>query len=159
MRVSASIARDGPAGADDAFVRRYRRPEPRLAAGQGLAPVVNAMSDISDGLLIDAQRMAAASGIGIAIDLAAVPVAMPDADRAVRLAAASAGDDYELLFAADPARSLDIATLSQSLGLNFTQIGCCVPGSGLTLRDGDGALPLPARLGYEHAADDRDVGY
>ncbi len=40
----------------------YRRPIPQLVAGQALAPHANAMMDVSDGLLIDAQRMAEASG-------------------------------------------------------------------------------------------------
>ena len=52
------------------------------------------MMDVSDGLLIDAQRMADASGLALAIDLDAVPVAGD------RMAAITAGDDYELLFAA-----------------------------------------------------------
>ena len=36
----------------------YRRPVPLLAAGQLLAPHANAMMDVSDGLLLDARRLA-----------------------------------------------------------------------------------------------------
>ncbi len=115
------------------------------------------MADISDGLLIDAGRMAAASGLALTIDLAAVPlsaalIAVAGQGRAARLAAATAGDDYELLFAAPPAASAAISTLSQSLGLSFTAIGRFAAGAGLALVDGDGAVPLPDRLGYEHGA-------
>ena len=57
------------------------------------------MMDVSDGLLIDAARMAAASGLAVAIDLDAVPLspaarAYAGEDRPTRLAAAT--DDPEL---------------------------------------------------------------
>lgn len=79
----------------------FRRPTPRLAQGRALAPLATAMMDVSDGLLIDAARMADASGVSFAIDAASVPV--PDnlplarSDEAMRW-----GDDYELLFTLPP---------------------------------------------------------
>jgi thiamine-monophosphate kinase len=87
--------RDG-SGADSAA---YRRPAARLSEGQALAPRVSAMMDISDGLLLDAWRMAEASGVSLAIDGAAVPIAAPEARR---LDALRWGDDYELLFTMPP---------------------------------------------------------
>lgn len=85
--------RDGT-GADSAA---YRRPAPRLFEGRALAPYVTAMMDVSDGLLLDASRIATASGVTIAITAADVPlpVHLPAtrADDAMRW-----GDDYELLF-------------------------------------------------------------
>jgi thiamine-monophosphate kinase len=83
--------RDGTGGDSEA----YRRPWARVAEGKALAPVVTAMMDVSDGLLLDAWRMAEASGVSLAIESAAVPVAAPE-DR--RLDALRWGDDYELLF-------------------------------------------------------------
>ena len=82
--------RDGT-GADSTA---YRRPMARLAEGQILAPLVSAIMDVSDGLLLDAFRLAQASNVSIAIDGAAVPVAMPQR----RLDCMTWGDDYELLF-------------------------------------------------------------
>jgi len=63
----------GAAG-PQALLARYRRPTPRLAEGFRLAPLVHAMMDVSDGLLIDASRMAAASGLAVIVELAAVPL-------------------------------------------------------------------------------------
>lgn len=126
----------------------YRRPQPRLAEGRELAPLVRAMADVSDGLLIDAARMAAASGLALTIDLDAVPFAREIArDRGARLAAATAGDDYELLFAAPPGLSL-----SQPALATITPIGHFLAGAGLSLTDARGDVPLPARWGYEHDA-------
>jgi thiamine-monophosphate kinase len=73
----------------------YRRPLPLLAEGRALAPLVTAMMDVSDGLLLDAARMARASGVTFSIDSAAVPIAAPDPRRAEAL---RWGDDYQLLF-------------------------------------------------------------
>lgn len=139
------------------LLKAYRLPMPRLAAGQAIAPLVHAMADVSDGLLIDAGRIAAASKLAIAIDLAAVPLSpeyltVAGNDRASRLTAATAGDDYELLFAAPESATGAILTLCQSLKLNLSPVGSFSEGAGMTLSDGDGAVPVPARLGYEHGA-------
>ena len=133
-----AIARgkDGP----PELLAAYRRPQPRLGDGRILGPQVHAMMDVSDGLLIDAARMARASGLAVAIDLARIPLS--DAYRAVSgdpLAAATAGDDYQLLFAA-PA---GIAT-------DATRIGVFAPGTGLTLHDAGTPVARPESLGYEH---------
>jgi thiamine-monophosphate kinase len=139
----------------DALALRYRRPEPRLAAGEALAPLVSAMMDVSDGLLIDAARMAAASGVKLEIDLARVPLsaayrAALGAGREARIAAATAGDDYELLFAVPPERAATVAALADLLGLALTRIGRAAAGTGLGLSDAGEPVALPARLGWEH---------
>lgn len=73
----------------------YRRGQALLTEGQALAPLVSSIMDVSDGLLLDAQRLAQASGVTLAIDRAAVPIATAESrrDEALRW-----GDDYELLF-------------------------------------------------------------
>jgi len=73
----------------------YRRPRALLAEGIALAPHVSAMMDVSDGLLLDASRMARASGVTISIDSALVPIAAPESRRNEAL---RWGDDYQLLF-------------------------------------------------------------
>ena len=86
--------RDGT-GADSTA---YRRPLARLGEGQALAPLVTAMMDVSDGLLLDTFRLAEGSHASIAISTAAVPVADPGR----RLECLTWGDDYELLFTLPP---------------------------------------------------------
>jgi thiamine-monophosphate kinase len=124
----------------------YNRPEPRLAEGQALAPHVNAMMDISDGLLIDAERMARASKVGIAIDLSRVPLSAEYVSYRAdslesRMQAASWGDDYQLLFVAPPGGQIPVAA---------TAVGKVIDGGGLSLFDGDRPIPLPPSLGYQH---------
>ncbi|WP_294189834.1 thiamine-phosphate kinase [uncultured Sphingomonas sp.] len=141
-----AIAQAGRArDVDEAWLlARYRRPTPRLAEGQALAAHVHAMMDVSDGLLIDAARMAEASGLAVTVDLAAVPLSVP-ARRygSTPLAAATAGDDYELLFAA-PA--------DWTPSVPAARVGAFARGRGLTLVDDGAPVPLPAHLGYQHNA-------
>ena len=99
----------GEMASDPALIERYRNPRPRLEAGARLAPLVGAMMDVSDGLLIDASRLADASGVAAEIDLGSIPLsdallAASGDGLEARLSAATAGDDYELLFAARPGR-------------------------------------------------------
>jgi thiamine-monophosphate kinase len=144
----------GDAAAIDqaALVERYRNPRPRLEAGERLVPLVKAMMDVSDGLLIDTSRMAEASGCRAEIELETVPLseAYLNLEGEKRLEAATAGDDYELLFAAAPDQAPAILALSEELGLPFTRIGAFAAGSGLALTEEGAPIPLPERLGFEH---------
>ena len=136
------------AGIESPWVAAYRRPVPRLAEGRHLAGLVSAMSDVSDGLLIDAARMAQASGLAVEVALDRVPLPPGAADdREARLTAVTAGDDYELLCAA-PAE----LTLSQPDLATLGVVGRFTQGEGLTLTWGGRPMPLPDRLGFLHGA-------
>ncbi len=135
------------------LIDAYRTPMPSLSLGQALAPFVSAMADVSDGLLIDAQRIARASGCGIEVALDTVPlspafVAARGDTPESRLFAATSGDDYRLLFTINPAH---LAPLPD-LGIPLTRIGTCTAEQGLSLTHSGATLPLPPRLGYEHTS-------
>jgi thiamine-monophosphate kinase len=115
----------------------FARPCPRLAEGRALAPLVGAMMDVSDGLLLDCWRMAMASQVSITLDRAAVPVA----DRSRSDACMRWGDDYELLFTlpdgmAPPVPASRIGTVSSS-------------DNGAVWLDGRTLTPADG-LGYQH---------
>jgi thiamine-monophosphate kinase len=126
------------------LVSAYRRPRPRLAEGLLIAPIARAMMDVSDGLLIDAARMAQASGLAVVVDHIPLSPAMEasrGASLRTMLAAARAGDDYQLLFALAP---------GQAPPCRAIPVGRFAPGSGLTLMVDGAEIPLPERLGWEH---------
>ena len=143
--------RRGELPANEALAGAYLYPQPHLAAGAILASRVSAMMDVSDGLLIDAARMADASGVRIEIDLDAVPLS--PALRAIvgegveaRIDAATAGDDYVLLFTANLPLPVD-ATLGP-----MHRVGRVTRGEGLSLLSGGVEVALPERLGWEHGS-------
>ncbi len=129
-----------------ALRRRFARPEPRIAAGRWLARRgARAMIDISDGLTGDAGHLAAASSVGIAIELERVPC-WPGATP---LAAVRSGEEYELLVAMP--RSFGDAgarAFRRATGLSLTRIGACTAGRGLRITD-DGRL-IPPPPGFDH---------
>jgi thiamine-monophosphate kinase len=145
----------GTLAGGEALVERYRNPRPRLEAGQRLVWLISAMMDVSDGLLIDASRMAAASGVLLSIDLSLAPLseeyrrAVGD-DLEARLAAATAGDDYELLFSASAGNGAGILALADEIGVPMSRIGAVEAGEGLRLDDAGTPVPLPDSLGWEH---------
>jgi len=116
------------------------------------------MMDVSDGLLLDARRMAEASRCAIAIELDQLPlssafVAERGQDLVARLFAATGGDDYALLAALPP--DLDPSTLSLPNKTRISRIGSLAAGEvSLSLTHSGEPVALPERLGFEHEGDD-----
>jgi thiamine-monophosphate kinase len=107
----------GPLGAAGAAFRagRYVRPPLRLEEGTELARTAHAMLDLSDGLAVDARRIAERSGCRLVVELERVPLA-----AGANLDDLGFGEDYELLAAVpEPGR--------------FHEIGRCEDGEGLAL--------------------------
>jgi thiamine-monophosphate kinase len=101
--------------------------EPRQTEARWLVKTwkPHAMMDLSDGLAKDLPRLAAASGVGFELDLAAVP-----RTRGCTLAQSLGdGEDYELLLAMAPknASRLGDAWKRRFPGLPLTRIGKLVP--------------------------------
>jgi thiamine-monophosphate kinase len=140
------------------LVDTFRRPVPQLEAGRALAPHAHAMMDISDGLLLDARRIAEASRCIIAIELDQLPlsrafVAERGQDLSARLFAATGGDDYALL-AALPS-DFDPIRLSLPSGTRVSRVGSLAEGkASLSLTYAGEPVELPQRLGFEHQAND-----
>jgi len=125
---------------DARFASAYNRPHAMLEEGRALAPLVGAMMDVSDGLLLDCWRMVSASAnVAFELESAAIPVVDPArCDECLRW-----GDDYQLLFTADPAATLPVA--AKRIG----SVTAAADGAPLRL---DGSALTPAGgLGYRHA--------
>ncbi|MEC9067874.1 MAG: thiamine-phosphate kinase [Pseudomonadota bacterium] len=136
---------------DHARARAYLRPQALVGEGVALAPVATAMMDVSDGLLLDAWRMARASGANLVLESAAVPIALPEArrDEALRW-----GDDYQLLFAlpaglAPPVRATRIGTVEAPDRRGDGGSDGDSDGGGALILDGR-PIAYPDGLGYSH---------
>jgi len=147
--------RDAEPASRAALIATYRSPSPNPALGAVLAPHVTAMMDVSDGLLIDSQRLAAASQVAALVDLDQIPlsqafVTVAGDDRKARLFAASAGDDYCLLFTAPIEATASLQEAAAAHHTVLYRIGRIMNGRGLSLTWNGEAMSLPNRLGYEH---------
>lgn len=145
----------GDAAPHAELLARYRRPSPRLAMGLALRGIASAAMDVSDGLLLDARRLAAASGVALEVWLADMPLSDAARERLgvdddALLAAATGGDDYELLFTAPSAADARVRAAAGAAGVAVSPIGLTSEGEGLRVIGSTGDALYPRRLGYEH---------
>ena len=126
------------------LVAAHRRPPARLDLGRAaVAAGVRCAIDISDGLLQDLGHVARASGVGIEVDAAALPLhpaaaALLDAENALELALRG-GEDYELALTA-PAATLGALPPTETTITTIGRVVTAHPGEVVAL-GGDG-LPL-----------------
>jgi thiamine-monophosphate kinase len=134
----------------------YRDPEPRLALGLELSrrSLWNAAIDVSDGVGMDAGRLARACGLRAVIEKDTLPVSPALSAFGVLEGKdplewmLSGGDDYELLFAA-PASAREMVESLASREVPVTLVGRLERGEGAVLRDRDGDRDISG-LGYDH---------
>lgn len=111
-----------------ALADRYLHPRPRFALAQALQQYATAAMDVSDGLVGDARKLAAASRVGLEIELDAVPLS--DAARAAVMAdpalvelAWTGGDDYEILCAVPEREYNSLKVAADAAGVSLAVIG------------------------------------
>jgi thiamine-monophosphate kinase len=125
---------------------RFANPVPRIDAAVGLAARgATSAIDISDGLIADIGHIAAASKVGIEIDLARVPCF----GGATPMEAASSGEEYEIVVTAP---EIDVEEFSSEFGLDLTEIGRVVAGPARVEMLNDGKKISPPS-GFDHFRD------
>lgn len=146
-----------PLEAERRLLSAYRDPAPRVALGLALAEnrLASAAIDVSDGLGVDAGRLARGSGARIVLERGALPVS-----AAVRALAAmedieplslvlAGGDDYELLFTVPESAEARLEIAAAGFDVPVTRVGRVVAGSGAVLLDGRAETDVSA-LGHDH---------
>jgi thiamine-monophosphate kinase len=122
---------DGSSAQSDFLQNRHLCPAPRLRLGRELAlkGLATSMIDISDGLLLDLERISVHKGLGAAIDLDKLPRSEEYDDLVKQfydnkfIPALSGGEDYELLFTSNKDSLGDIQRISEKLEIRITEIG------------------------------------
>ncbi|MBL8313747.1 MAG: thiamine-phosphate kinase [Rubrivivax sp.] len=144
-----------PGAAFETVRRAMELPQPRVALGLALRGLASSAIDLSDGLVGDLGHVLQRSGVGAVVQVDDLPrsatlAAMPvDVQQQCLLAG---GDDYELLFTAQPGHQEAVRAAGACAGVAVTRIGRIVPGHALQLLDRCGA-PLTARFsGFDHFA-------
>lgn len=131
----------------DAHRQRFAHPVARLREARWLADRgAKAGIDISDGLAADLEHLAAASAVGLDIDLDLLPL-LDGVNGPV--AAAASGEEYELVVGAPGGVPLDRAEFERTFGIPLTAIGRVVPReNGLVFRRSAERVAKPS--GYDH---------
>jgi thiamine-monophosphate kinase len=138
-------------------LRLSMRPVPRVGEAAILAAHgVTSMMDVSDGLAIDLFRLCRASGTGVRVETARIPV-HPAATLADAL---GGGEDYELLATLpDTGGAVEAARsgLREAFGVSLSDIGVIIEADGeaesegsLVAVDEEGAERPLAIEGWDH---------
>lgn len=143
---AAGLKFERPVG--DPLREKLLKPAPRIAAGVELAGMVEAMIDISDGLLADLAHLSGDFGAEIQCSRLPTSPALADAvpDAHERWPLQFAGGDYELL-----ALVSENAELPASVGgIELTEIGRITDSGGIKCLDEDGKVFEAAGAGWDH---------
>jgi thiamine-monophosphate kinase len=131
-------------------VRRHLLPPDQLATGAWLSRRRRAAAiDVSDGLLLDLERLCHASRVGAIVDAGKLPTTRHFTELATSIdanpsdLALAGGEDYVLLFAIPPG-------IEPPPNLGCTPIGITTRGRKVVI---EGAS-TPARRGWDHFASD-----
>ncbi|MEM7329648.1 MAG: thiamine-phosphate kinase [Pseudomonadota bacterium] len=120
---------------------RYQVPAiSSLMAAQAVVDHATASMDVSDGLLLDAARLAEGSNCGLTLELDRVPLAEDTEIIEEIIEQCVAGDDYLILISADPSAEIS----------GFTRIGSLSATAGMRLTFHDTPVNTPSTLGFEH---------
>lgn len=134
---------------------RFLLPSPRVKLGQRLHGLATATVDISDGLVADLGHICEQSGVGAKILADNVPLSDAAAkalalDPNIAHRRLTWGEDYELVFTANPSVHEAIDQLSQRLGAGITQIGKITEDQHIRVMDQSGQAISFESAGYQH---------
>lgn len=146
----------GEAGAY--LIDRHIMPKPQLALGRLLAEkkLVTSMIDVSDGLLLDLERITVHQGTGAEIKIEKIPVSreygylVSDYTSDRYELALSGGEDYELLFTVSPEKWGQIDKISNGIGIQITKIGRVTKEPVLRVLDANGDEIIIKQRGFVH---------
>ncbi len=142
--------------AEDALVRRFLFPEPRVRLGWlvGRNRAATACLDLSDGLAQAAHQLAEASGVGVVIEADWLPIDpgarewFESQRRDAVDESVAGGDDYELLLAVRPRLRRRLAAAERHGDTPITKIGACTADRDVLIRRHGADHRLPR--GFAH---------
>ena len=136
------------------FLAKLTRPEPRLDASKIIVKYSKAAIDISDGLLIDLQRMLNMSQKGAILHTDSLPLSeamQKYMQNVVNMQdILSGGEDYQLLFTICDKNKDDLESEFNQAKLPITNIGKIVEGENIQLMQAGKKIELPKQFGFDH---------
>ncbi|MET1414973.1 thiamine-phosphate kinase [Roseibium sp. HPY-6] len=143
-------------GDENHILDRYLLPRPRTKLAPLLVGHASAAMDVSDGLFADCGHLANASGTGLEIDLAKVPVSpamkhLQNKAFEYYVRFLNGGDDYEILAAVPAEKAERFRRGAELAGCPVTEIGIVSEEAGRVKVTKDGhPLALAADGGFRH---------
>jgi thiamine-monophosphate kinase len=136
---------------------RHCFPTPRVLAGTTLRRIATSSIDISDGLIQDLKQVILRSHVGALVHLDKLPISeaisanIENVIEAITYAA-TAGDDYELLFTVPEEQRVHIETALASYDIRVTCIGQITGATGkIDLRLNEKPFEFESKkFGFEH---------
>ena len=110
------------------FINKYYKPDLPLKLSKYLFNFANTSIDISDGLIDDLSKMINKQNLSFYIHEHKIPISQ-NLNRFIKekkikkIDLVSRGDDYQILFTADPDKSRIIKNISKKIGIKITKIG------------------------------------
>lgn len=150
---AAGLALLGVLPEDDYLLQRFLKPMPRVELGLALRGIASAAIDVSDGLLADLGKLAAASRVGARLELDDLPLSAAllrsvGAEAAQRYAL-NGGDDYELCFTVPPGQIGELQRRAQETGTPCRRIGTIEEKGSVRCYSGGQLLDVP-QAGFDH---------
>jgi thiamine-monophosphate kinase len=132
------------------FLKRFMDPRPPYGLWKELikSGITVAMMDISDGLIIDLERMMSETKKAARVYFESIPIPNILQKKGMEGLALTGGEDYQFLFTFAPKKLVHVKKL-QERGHMISVIGEVVKGRGVKLFQGGKEVRLAAK-GYQH---------
>ncbi len=116
------------------FTNKYYHPDIQINLIKTLSRYANTSIDISDGLIADLEKMINKQNLSYFINKDKIPISknlikLIKQKKLKKINIISKGDDYQVLFTANPSKSRIINNISKNLGIRITKIGKITSGS------------------------------
>ena len=140
----------------DYFIKKYYQPDVQIKLSKKLFKFANTSIDISDGLIADLEKMLNKQNLSYQLNEDKIPISQQlinliKAKKISKSKLISNGDDYQVLFTANPDKSRIIYNTSKNLGIKITKIGKINSGSKKSIViDQKGKQILVKKKGYVH---------
>ena len=110
------------------FVQKYFLPDVQINLTKQLLNFANSSIDISDGIIADLEKMINRQSLSYTLIENDIPISkhlikLIKSKKLKKLNMISNGDDYQILFTANPSKSRIISKFSKTLGIKISKIG------------------------------------
>ena len=138
------------------FINKYYKPDIQVRLSKKLFKFARTAIDVSDGLISDLEKMINKQNLSYRLNEYQIPISkklsnLIKTKKIIKSKLISNGDDYQVLFTADPDKNRIIQRTSRSLGIKITKIGKIIQGTTKSvIIDQKGKQILIKNKGYTH---------